>query len=436
MKKAQEPPLMSNSVYIASPAVFCASGVDCKSLWNTVTTGSIDSAIGAMVQVKSCNSAVYWAARINDNNFKAADKNLMRILKITQLALKQITADIECVVKKYGADRVGLAIGTCDNGTELSLASHKTYFDTGAFPAGYDTAIQGAQYISKWVADYCNIKGPALSFSSACSSSNSALVTAAQLVRCGECDAVLCGGADIASDTTLVGFDSLHAVSKNKTTPMSANRSGITLGEGAALFLVTKEPPCDIFSENSGTQGQSFNAKNPSLAPNLAASYVKLAGYGVSCDAYHATSPSPQGEGAARAMNSAIAMAALDKSAINYVNLHGTGTPANDSAESFAMESVFGAAQPYSSSTKGFTGHTLGAAGAIELVICFLTLTQERGRRYLLPIHKWDDARDTSLPHLKLVGAGDAMDSPVGVAMSNTFGFGGVNVSVILGKAT
>jgi 3-oxoacyl-[acyl-carrier-protein] synthase-1 len=239
-------------------------------------------------------------------------------------------------------------------------------------------------------------------------------VKASELIRAGFCDAVIAGGADIASEAALRGFASLEALSGEVCNPFSRNRKGITLGEGAAFFVLSPE----------GGSG------------------IELLGTGESADAHHMTAPRPDGAGAARAMKEALDNAGLKPADVGYVNLHGTGTPLNDSMEARAMAAVFGAGGPLSpcgppvSSTKPITGHTLGAAGALELALCWMA-SACTGDAAWAPVHCWDGERDEELPHLRFSGKGEAVPAErPGICMSNSFAFGGCNVSLIIGKRT
>jgi 3-oxoacyl-[acyl-carrier-protein] synthase-1 len=221
----------------------------------------------------------------------------------------------------------------------------------------------------------------------------------AELIRAGFCDAVIAGGADVVSETVFSGFHALEAISDSLTNPFSKNRKGINLGEGAAFFLLEAE-------KNSG---------------------VEFLGAGESADAYHMTAPGTDGTGPAKAMNAALKDAGITSGQIAYVNLHGTGTALNDRAESLAMKAVFGDTPPPVSSTKPVTGHTLGAAGALEAAICWMVLTEKKG----LPAHCWDGVKDEEAPFSPAGGSCQGMPS---VCMSNSFAFGGCNVSLILGR--
>jgi 3-oxoacyl-[acyl-carrier-protein] synthase-1 len=219
----------------------------------------------------------------------------------------------------------------------------------------------------------------------------------AELIQAGHCSAVIAGGADSVTDYILAGFHSLEAVSESLCNPFSKNRKGINPGEGAAFFLMESD-------ENSG---------------------VELLGAGESVDACHMTAPAADGIGPAKAMKAALLDAGISSEQIGYVNLHGTGTYLNDKAEALAMKTVFTAAIPPASSTKPITGHAFGAAGALEAAICWMVLNEQRG----LPLHCWDGVRDEEMPFSPVDSSGQGAPA---ICMSNSFGFGGCNVSLIL----
>jgi 3-oxoacyl-[acyl-carrier-protein] synthase-1 len=335
------------------------------------------------------------------------------LCRIADAALEQIRSEVERVVAAYGPSRVGVCVGSCDNGSERSLNAHEVYAATGRFPENYTLRYQGAAYPAEYIAGRFALTGPALAVSTACASGAGAIIAGAELIQGNLCDAVIAGGVDVVSKTVLFGFDALEAVSDAPCNPFSKNRKGITLGEGAAFFVLSREP----------------------LGPP-----ITLLGAGESADAYHITAPHPEGRGAVRAMQEALAAAGITPGAVGYVNLHGTGTPLNDAAEALAMAAVFpdAAAGPPVSSTKALTGHTLGAAGALELALCWLALSRSMenppgtaGIR--LPVHRWDGVYDETLPALRFVSAHTAVED-LKVCMSNSFAFGGCNVSLIIGK--
>jgi 3-oxoacyl-[acyl-carrier-protein] synthase-1 len=235
--------------------------------------------------------------------------------------------------------------------------------------------------------------------STACTSSTNAFLSARRLLRGGLADAVLVIGADSLCRTTVEGFISLEAVANRRCEPMSRNRQGINIGEGSAVFLLSLQP-----------------------------ARLELLGAGESCDAFHLSSPEPEGKGAESAMRHALGDAQLRPDDISYVNLHATGTAKNDAMESLAMSRVFPSGVPCSG-TKPLTGHTLGAAGAIEAAICCLALEAD-----FIPRHVWDGQPDPQLPSLRLAQSAERF--PAGDhrrCMTNNFAFGGSNVSLIFG---
>jgi 3-oxoacyl-[acyl-carrier-protein] synthase-1 len=257
-----------------------------------------------------------------------------------------------------------------------------------------------------FLAELLDLRGPAFSVSTACSSSARALVSARSLLALGLCDAVLAGGADSLCALTTHGFASLKAVASDVTNPFSVHRDGLTLGEGAALFLVTRE-----------------------------AGSIQLLGAGESSEAHHISSPDPEGLGALASMRGALADAGARPDAVAYLNLHGTGTRLNDAMESRAVAEVFGTQLPCSS-TKSMVGHCLGAAGAIELGFCWLALRERRDGELPLIPHCWDGAVDPELAPIRLAGRGESVAAPDPcLLMTNSFGFGGNNCTLLIGAA-
>lgn len=399
---------MNADIFLSKPGVLCSAGTSLDSLWETLHTKS-------QAHIKKTTAMTgdeYFAARIPDETLKPATGRYdMKIIRMEETALLQIEKQILEAKEKYGAERVALCIGSCDNGTQFSIAGHKEYFANGNFPESYSLEMQGADYVATFAAEKYGLKGPAVTMSTACSSSACAIIKAAELLMGGVADAVIAGGIDIASDTTLVGFNSLGAVSETITNPFSKNRHGITLGDGAAFFVITKEP----------------------LSSNDCKIDIKLLGFGESADAYHMTSPDPSGDGARKSMERALKSAGLSASNIDYVNLHGTGTKFNDSMESKALDAVFKDYKVPAGTTKATTGHTLGAAAALELAICWKAIyeTFEKGKT-VLPPQIWDGVLDEELPVLNFIK--DGTEAKVNTCLSNSFAFGGANATLIIGK--
>ncbi len=317
-------------------------------------------------------------------------------------ALEQIKSKIETAKIKYGAQRIGVVLGTSTSGIAEAELALQAQLKTGEIPQDYDYKKQEIGSISEFVAAYMGLEGPAYTVSTACSSSGKVFASAEELINLDICDFVVVGGADSLCELTLSGFASLEAISNELTNPFSINRKGINIGEAAALFTMSRE-------------------RSP----------VALFGVGESSDAHHMSAPEPSGEGAKSAMLSALKAANLTASDINYINLHGTGTKLNDAMESHAVYSLFADKTP-ASSTKPFTGHTLGAAGATEAAICWLLLFHAEKKR--VAIHQYDGQSDPELSNIHLV-TDTQVEKPIQFTLSNSFAFGGNNVSVILGRA-
>jgi 3-oxoacyl-[acyl-carrier-protein] synthase-1 len=320
-------------------------------------------------------------------------------------AAQQIEAELHAAIARYGAHRVGLVLGTSTSGIREAGDSIARHINEGELPATYDYAQQEMAAPATFLADWLGLSGPVYCQSTACTSSARALLSAHRLLNQGLCDAVICGGVDSLCRLTLNGFSSLEAVSAEPCNPFSVNRHGINIGEAAALFLMTREP-----------------------AP------IAFFGGGATSDAHHISAPHPEGLGARAAMEKALTSAGIAASEIVYLNLHGTATRHNDSMESKAVRALFPDGLPCSSS-KPMTGHTLGAAGALEAAFCWLTLS-EYNRDGLLPPHLWDGQHDPGLAPLELVPPGARLTRDHDrYLMSNSFAFGGNNVALILGDA-
>ncbi|RON17675.1 beta-ketoacyl-[acyl-carrier-protein] synthase II [Pseudomonas brassicacearum] len=323
-------------------------------------------------------------------------------------AALQIRDEIDQAIQTYGRDRIGVILGTSTSGIDEASRGLAHYIREHEFPAEYDYQQQELGAPANFLADWLQLSGPAYVISTACTSSARALMSAQRLLDLGLCDAVLCGGVDSLCKLTLNGFSALEAVSGQRCNPFSVNRNGINIGEAAVLFLMTK----------SAGDGQS----------------IALLGSGASSDAHHISAPEPSGRGALQAMSKALNRANLQPQQIHYLNLHGTATQHNDAMESLAVAALFPQGVPCSS-TKPMTGHTLGAAGALEAAFCWLSLGPDNRDHALAP-HLWDGQPDPSLPALHWVTPADRLTSIAPrYLMSNSFAFGGNNVSLIIGDA-
>ena len=318
-------------------------------------------------------------------------------------AALQIETPLRAAIERFGPQRGGVGLGTSTSGIEEASQGIAEYLREGRFPPAYDYAQQELSAPAVYLADWLQLSGPAYVISTACTSGARALLSARRLLDLGLCDAVICGGVDSLCKLTLNGFTALEAMSGERCNPFSVNRSGINIGEGAAVFLMTRE---------ANPEGRS----------------IALLGAGASSDAHHISAPEPGGKGALAAMQKALDSAGLQPAQIDYLNLHGTATRHNDAMESLAVNALCGAGLACSSS-KAMTGHTLGAAGALEAAFCWLSLAHGQ-----LPPHLWDGQQDPELAPLNLIGPGQRLgaDGPPHL-MSNSFAFGGNNISLILG---
>lgn len=308
-------------------------------------------------------------------------------------ALAQIRPAVDAAIAQYGRERVAIVLGTSTSGVDEGDRQVDDELP------GYDYRMQELGDPSRFLAHYLELDGPAYTISTACSSSARAIISGQRLIDAGLADVALVGGADSLSRMPINGFASLDSLSERHCAPFSADRDGISIGEAAALLLLTRE-------------------QQP----------LALLGCGESSDAWHMSAPHPEGIGAERAMLMALQQAGLPPQDVGYINLHGTATPLNDQVESAVIHRLFGDSVPCSS-TKHLTGHTLGAAGATEAALAALIL------QHNLPLPSQDfsqAARDTSLPECGLLTAPQPLARPV--IASNSFAFGGNNTCLIVGK--
>lgn len=322
--------------------------------------------------------------------------------RLLAAAAEQLAGPVDALKGRYGPGRIAVLIGTSTSGIAEGEVAADTLARTGEMPPSFDYRQQEIGTAAEFLARYAGIEGPRYTISTACSSSAKAFASGKRLLDAGSCDAVIAGGCDSLCKLTTNGFDALESMAPGICNPFSANRDGINIGEGAALFLLSRD-------------------EGP----------VRLLGVGESSDAYHMSAPDPSGRGAELAIRGALDEAGLAPGEIGYINLHGTATPRNDAMESRVVNRVFGPEVPCSS-TKSQIGHTLGAAGAQEAGLCWLLLDESNVNKQL-PTHLWDGVADPDLDDIGLTG-GDATWRH-GVFMSNSFAFGGSNVSVILGRS-
>lgn len=301
--------------------------------------------------------------------------------------------------RRYGAGRVGVFMGTSTSGLHQTELAYRARDADGRLPDWYDyVRTHSPASIAHFVQRALGASGPALTVSTACSSSAKVFASAHRAMRAGLCDAAIVGGVDSLALLTLYGFNALQLVSADPCRPADAHRNGISIGEAAGFALVEW--------------------------PEAAARGPLVLGYGESSDAHHMSSPEPEGLGALAAMRAALDRAGLQPGEIDYINLHGTATRANDAAEDRAVFALFGE-RTACSSTKGWTGHALGAAGILEAVIGLVAMDQGFAPRSLNTVEKDPQLRANVLLQ--------AREQPVRTVLSNSFGFGGSNCSLVLG---
>lgn len=395
---------MNNRFALSRPGLVSALGVGAEKTRERLFSGDTSGLIAetgwlrgnAMARVGKC-VGVLQALPDDDWYRRHASRNNRLLLT----AFAQIENEFLALLKRFGANRIGVVLGTSTSGIaegETAIATHvrdgdikKSFF--------YNQMELGDPAV--FLAHHLGLNGPAYTVSTACTSGGKALVSAQLLIDAGFCDAVVTGGVDSLCRLTIGGFTALESTSTDICQPLSRNRCGINIGEAAVLFLMAAD-----------------------------AGPIALLGVGETSDAHHISAPEPEGRGAEAAMCLALRNARLSTTDIGYLNLHATATQKNDAMESLAVSRVFPGGVPVSG-TKPLTGHTLGAAGALEAALCWLALTDPSGR---LPPHIWDGDADPDLPRLDTVAIGRRFASGRRIAMSNSFAFGGNNLSLILGS--
>jgi len=347
-----------------------------------------------------------WIGRVLEiDTVRVASKHALYDCRNNQLAQLALVQDdfpvaVEAAAQRYGRDRIGVFVGTSTSGI---LATELAFRAGSLNVSGAGEALSSDLYryrhsmmaTTEFVRSYLGLAGVALTISTACTSSAKVFGAAARAIAAGQCMAAVVGGVDSLALSTLFGFHSLSLLSRHACRPFAADRDGISIGEAAGFALL--DPGGD--------------------------SDVRVVGVGESSDAYHMSTPHPDGAGAAGAMRAALRDAQLAAGDIDYVNLHGTASRANDIAEDRALVDVFGTGTPVSS-TKGATGHTLGAAGVTEALIAALALREQwmPGTTNCARVDPELASAVLLLPHSQRLLR----------VMTNSFGFGGTNCSLVL----
>jgi 3-oxoacyl-[acyl-carrier-protein] synthase-1 len=325
--------------------------------------------------------------------------------RLAQLALRSDGFDeaVSALKERYGATRIGVFVGTSTSGILQTEIAYQHRDEQGRLPAGFRYAgTHNTFSVADFTRRLLGLGGPAVAVSAACASSAKVFGNASRMIEAGLIDAAVVGGVDSLCLTTLYGFNSLELVSSDVCRPFDAHRRGLSIGE-AGGFAILERP--EVRSDPDA---------------------ILFAGIGESSDAHHMSAPHPQGAGARAAIEQALRSAGIEPRRIDYINLNGTGTPSNDAAEDHAVFDVFGDEVP-ASSTKGATGHTLGAAGILEAIVAVLAI-----RHGLAP-----GGLNTTTPDaaLRIRYLRSNLTKPIGCAISNSFGFGGANSTLVLGRA-
>jgi 3-oxoacyl-[acyl-carrier-protein] synthase I len=396
---------MSEPLVLSSLCVVTALGAGQANNWEAIRSGRsalapctfdslpIAAYTGAVPTLDHAPLSGDWAAFDCRNN------------RLAELALRQdgFEEAVEQARGRYGAARIGLFTGTSTSGILQTEQAYREIEASGALPPDFDYDRTHNTYaLGRFVRARLSLAGPSFTISTACAATSKVFAAAARMIEAGFCDAAVVGGADTFCATTLFGFHALGVMAEGPCRPFDVERRGISIGEAAGFALLER--------------------RERSPSPDA----LMVLGTGESSDAYHMSSPDPEGGGATAAMRAALDQAGLDPRQIDYVNLHGTATMVGDEAEDGAVSSIFGPEVPRSSS-KGFTGHTLGAAGIVGAAFGALAI-----RHGFLP----------GSPHTRTLdptfAAGHVLDgraARVDRVMCNAFGFGGVNCSLILGRA-
>ena len=327
-----------------------------------------------------------------------------KINKMALHSINQLKPIIDEAKKIYGKNRIGVIVGTCENGSDET----KDFILNGSVIDEKRILImQSLNICCDFIQKYFDVKGISFTISTACTSSANAIISADELIKSGIIDVAIVGGADVVTDTVVYGFDSLDIVDYNKINSFSKNRKGINLGEGAAFFILAKE--------------NFINAKDA----------IILKGYESNSDSHHITSPDTEAKSTSACINNALKKSNLKINDIDYINLHGTGTILNDIMESETINKV-GAENIYCSSSKTAFGHTIGAAGAMELGVCYLALSSFNKEK-IIPRHLYDGEYDNNLKKINLATEKISSEK-LNNCMSVSFGFGGSNTCLIIGK--
>lgn len=400
---------MPQSVYITGVGIICAIG------------NNLDSTFNALVEERSGISEItLLETTLKDKvpiaEVKMDNKELLNFMGLsvsknfTRTALLGMVAAREAITSAGIADihqyRTGLVSATSVGGMDRSELFYKEFLANGKKGRLRNVVNHDCGDSTERIANYLGISDFLTTISTACSSSANSIMFGAQLIKAGFLDRVIAGGTDSVTKFTLNGFNTLMILDKNGCRPFDENRAGLTLGEAAAYVVLESE--------------KSIRDQNKKVL-------ASLTGYGNANDAYHQTASSPEGTGAWMAMEKALSLSGLVPEDIDYINVHGTGTLNNDLSEGIALQKIFNKNVPPFSSTKSYTGHTLGAAGAVETVISILSLNNDM----LFPNLRFETPmKELNISPIKKL----TKNVKVKNILSNSFGFGGNNSTLIISK--
>ena len=407
---------MQNRVVITGMGVISPLGLDVESFWANLTSGI--SGVDYITFFDTENYATRIAAEIKDFNptdylDKKEARRMDRFTHFAMAAAGQAIKDADLKLENLNRDRIGVILGSGIGGIGTLEEQHKILTNRGPdrISPFFITMLIPNMGAGQIAIAY-GLRGYNMATVSACASSNNALGDAYSLIKQGDADVMIAGGAEAPiTPLAIAGFCSMKAMStyneepKKASRPFDSNRDGFVIGEGAAMLVLEK-------LEHALARGANI--------------YAEIAGYGCTCDAYHITAPEPDGKGAAKAMELAMLDAGVSTSDVDYINAHGTSTPLGDKAETIAIKHLFNDStnKLAVSSTKSMTGHLLGAAGGVEAVTCVLTIC----RKVVPPTINYDHPDPECdldyVPH-------KARPMPVKVALNNSLGFGGHNVSLL-----
>ncbi|QQL49388.1 beta-ketoacyl-[acyl-carrier-protein] synthase family protein [Mucilaginibacter ginkgonis] len=399
---------MESKVYIAGLGVISAIGNNVAE--NLASLKNSEAGIGAISNLNTVHKGEIPVAEVKLTNAQLAERaglntNISRTALLSSVAAKEALDDSG--IKDLSEIKIGFISANTVGGMDKTECFVEDFFKDPQSGDLEDVRNHGCGNITELVADQLGINSYVTTISTACSSSANSIFYAARLIRSGVLDAAVAGGADAITKFTLNGFNTLMILDRDLCKPFDQDRRGLNIGEGAGYVVLVSEKIAQMLD------------KKP---------YAILAGYANKNDAFHQTATSPDGDGPLMAMQGALAKAKLNSADISYINLHGTGTPNNDQSEGKAVERMFEGNYPPMSSTKTFTGHTLGASGGIEAVFSVLALNHGLVFPNLRFEHQMQDmpfAPQTTL--LK--------DQPINHVLSNSFGFGGNCTSLIFSKA-